>query len=166
MRYNPTGTGILCFTHTGDSPVCQDREELRAEGEARVGTLLTVTMVIPCGFIPFCLSFSVFPNKSGIKKTDGHGYTWVWSYSFTPLSDLLMFSVFCLLSSVLDSNVDPEIALVHLGHGGVLCVCVSVCQLVCVLSLFGFVPMIVLLILSAKNSFYHCYSSSHPSFVF
>lgn len=74
----------------------------------------------PLWLYPF-LSFSVFPNKSGIKKTDGHGYTWVWSYSFTPLS----FDVFCFCPflSVPDSDVDPEIVLVHLGHGGVF-VCV------------------------------------------
>lgn len=114
-------------------------------------------MVIPCGFIPF----SVFHNESGIKKTDGHGCTWVWSYSFSPLSDLLMFSVFfCLFPSVRDSNVDPEIALVHLGHG-VLEVSVGVC--VCVRVSLGFVSMNALLILSAKNCFDQLCFRSHPS---
>lgn len=144
------------------------REELRAEvgAEATVGSLLTVTMGIPCGFI----SSSVFHNKSGIKKTDGHGYTWVWSYSFTLLSDLLMFSVVVFFSSVLirpwfkcrsrDSFSSSGSWLVR---GGVF-FCVR--RLVCV-SLFGFVSMNALLILSAKkNSFDQFYSHSHPSSFF
>lgn len=51
---------------------------------------------------------------------------------------------FCLFSSVLNSNVDPEIVFffVHLGHGVVVFVCVS---------LFGFVSMNALLILSQKK---------------
>lgn len=72
----------------------------------------------------------------------------------------LIFScfLFCLFSSVLDSNVDPEIALVHLGHGVVRGgVFFFVCRLVCV-SLFGFVSMNALLILSADNSFDQFYS--------
>lgn len=79
----------------------------------------------PLWLYPF-LSFCVFLNKSRIKKTDGHGYTWVWSYFFTPLSDLLMFSFFCVFSAVLNSNADSEITLVHLGHSVVEVVCLFV----------------------------------------
>lgn len=63
----PTRTGhLLRFNHSGYSLVCQGREELKAEAgaEAKVGALLTVTMVIPCGFIPFCLSVC-FTTKAG-----------------------------------------------------------------------------------------------------
>lgn len=63
----PTRTGhLLCFARSGYSLVFQGREELRAEAgaEARDGALLTVTMVIPCGFIPFCLSVC-FATKAG-----------------------------------------------------------------------------------------------------
>lgn len=92
----PPWTGhLLCFTHCGYSLVCQCREELRGDdgAEARSGALLAVTMVIPSGFIPFCLSVCFTTKATLKKKTDGHGQTWVWSSSFT-LSDLLMFSVF------------------------------------------------------------------------
>lgn len=112
----------------------------------------------PLWLRPF-LPISVSRNKSRIKKTDGHGHTWVWSYSFTPcvIFWCCFFFRFCLFSSVPNSNVDPEIALSSSGsRWWVFVVWVSVC-------LLGFVSMNVLLLLQKSPIFDQLYLHSRLS---